>query len=100
MTRIFAALKMILTLRCEDSIRILSESRDGQVTWVERWAYRLHLIGCVPCRRFRRQIDFLRQAARLRGSEEPMPPGAAVELSQKTRDQILAKIRSANSEEA
>ena len=99
MSRIFAALKMILTLRCEDSIRILSESRDGQVTWVERWAYRLHLIGCVPCRRFRRQIDFIRRAARLRGAAEPLPPGTSVELSPKMRDQILAKIRAANSEE-
>ena len=96
--RIFRALKLILTLRCEDSIRILSESRDGPVSWVELWAYRLHLIGCVPCRRFRRQIDFIRRAARRRGSELYAAQATSARLSQKTRDRILAKFRVINSE--
>ena len=86
------ALKLILTLRCEGSIRFMSELQDSQIPWAQRWAYRLHLIGCVPCRQFRRQIGFIRRAARRRGQEEHAAP-MVVKLSQQTRDRILASIQ-------
>ena len=62
MKKFFAAAKLILTLKCEQSSRIVSDSMDRDLTSVERWAVRLHYIGCWSCRRFGRQMRQLREA--------------------------------------
>ena len=56
------AAKMVLTLVCDDSAHLLSDSLDRPLTHVERLALRLHLLICCNCRRFRRQIDFIHAA--------------------------------------
>ena len=58
------ALKMLLTLHCDEASRFTSDGLDRTLTPVERWALRLHLVSCRTCRRFRRQLAFLQQAAR------------------------------------
>lgn len=62
MRQFFAAAKLILTLKCEHSSRIVSDSLDRDLTTAERWAVRLHYIGCWSCRRFGRQMKQLREA--------------------------------------
>lgn len=64
-----AAVRLILTLKCEQSTRLVSQSLDGRLSWSERWAVRLHALCCRPCRRFKRQILFLRQALRCGGQD-------------------------------
>jgi len=52
----------LLTLRCEDSTRIISAEADGRVSRLDAWAIRLHLLCCAPCRAFRRQVTAMRDA--------------------------------------
>src|SRR5271170_2363215 len=51
----------LIKLSCDGATVLVSESLDGRSTWAERLALRLHLLCCPGCRRFARQMTFLRQ---------------------------------------
>lgn len=51
-------------LSCEEVTRLVSQSLDRRLSWTERWGVRLHQLYCLGCRRFARQLVFLREAAR------------------------------------
>lgn len=51
-------------LTCKQATRLASESFDRRLAWRERLGLRVHLLLCVACARFARQIRFLREAAR------------------------------------
>lgn len=80
-----ASIKLILTLHCDESTRIISEGLDRRLTFAERWAVRLHYLSCWSCRRFRRQLNLLRAAARAEGA----PNEASPSLSPEARRRIL-----------
>ena len=61
-----SAVVLILTLKCEHSTRIVSESFDRDLSFAECWAVRLHYIGCWSCRRFGKQMKQMRDAVRKR----------------------------------
>ena len=61
---VFRALKMLLALHCDEASHFMSDGLDRELTALERWALRLHLISCRACRRFRSQLAFLQAAAR------------------------------------
>jgi hypothetical protein len=63
---LWRALRLLLTMRCIESTRLISDGFERDLTRIERWAVRLHQISCRPCRRFRLQLAFLQQAARQR----------------------------------
>jgi hypothetical protein len=65
------ALKLLLTLHCEESTQLLSAGLERDLSAVERWAVRLHAVVCKQCRRFRRQLRFLQRAGRQWG-ERPV----------------------------
>lgn len=76
--KLLSAVKLILTLKCEQSTRIVSESLDRKLSPTERWAVRLHYIGCWSCRRFGKQLRMMRDAlqmhpARTSGDERLSP---------------------------
>lgn len=54
----------ILTIDCRQSSRLTSESLDRPLRWPERVALRMHRLGCWSCRRLKRQLAFLHDAAR------------------------------------
>jgi hypothetical protein len=89
---VLAKIHLILTLDCEQSSRIISESLDRHLTFSERWAVRLHYLGCWSCRRFKRQIEFLREAVRrkdeadLSDAESSSESGLSVDAKHKIRD--------------
>lgn len=60
MRSVVSAIRLLLTLRCEQSTRIVSESLDRELSAVERWSVRLHYISCWSCRRFGKQIRQMR----------------------------------------
>ena len=60
------ALRMLLTLRCHDSSRLMSQLRDEPLPAMEAWAVRLHHLSCRSCRRLHRQFAFLEAALRRR----------------------------------
>ena len=53
---------MILTLNCEDSARLTSESMDRPLNWAERAAVSGHRLVCSKSRRLNRQLLRMHQA--------------------------------------
>ncbi len=98
--KFLAALRLILTLRCEQSTRIVSDSLDMQLSFAERWAVRLHAIGCWSCRRFRRQLLLIRDAARARGESHDLEKWPVEGLSDDARLRILKAIRRSQGDES
>jgi len=89
--RFLHAAKLILTLKCEESSRIVSESMDRELTAVERWAVRMHVIGCWSCRRFGQQIRQLREAMKRHpdrtASEARLSPEAMKRIEEAIRNE-------------
>jgi len=54
----------ILMLRCEGASELASRELDEPLGPGERLAMWGHLLACGSCRRFRRQVRFLRRALR------------------------------------
>lgn len=84
----FKAAKLLLTLHCEESTRLMSDGLERDLSAVERWAVRLHFISCKACRRFRKQLQFLQAAAQRhteRCQDAKLPP--------QVRDQIRRGLR-------
>jgi hypothetical protein len=52
-----------LSPHCQEAIRLQSKSLDQALTPWQRLGLRIHLILCKWCRRYTKQIRFLRQAA-------------------------------------
>jgi len=84
----------LLNLPCRDMARLASDSLDRDLGRLERVALRSHLLYCVPCRRYARQVKILRQAlgrlaARLE-SDDPLPGPA---LPDAVRDEIKRAMK-------
>jgi hypothetical protein len=47
-------------ISCKDASRLISQIQEGYVPLGQRLRVRLHLIWCEACKRFERQIRFLR----------------------------------------
>ena len=71
MRRIFKNIWLILSLDCEQSAWLTSESFDRTLTVSERWAVRLHNAYCKKSRSLARQLQLLDQA--LRNSPDHIP---------------------------
>ena len=78
---VWRAIKMLLTLHCEESSRLMSDSFERDLSGVERWAVRLHFVSCRHCRRIRKQLEYLNRFARQRGD-------VAASLSPESRERI------------
>ena len=87
MKKFFAAAKLVLTLKCEHSTHLVSNSLDRDLSLVERCAIRLHYIGCWSCRRFGKQMRQLRSALKFH-------PEKTTEQEQLSTE-ALERIRSA-----
>ena len=51
-------------MNCKESTRLLSHAQDRPLRLRERLSLLLHLLTCLGCRNYRRQLDFLRRACR------------------------------------
>lgn len=87
-------LLQILTLRCEAASAMLSRELDEPLSRVERAALVCHLVACRSCRRFRGQVQRIRQALRLRNrlaalditDDEGLSPGARARIARAIRE--------------
>ncbi|MEM8866472.1 MAG: hypothetical protein AAGF31_13085 [Planctomycetota bacterium] len=91
---VWRAIKMLLTLRCEESTHLLSDSCHRKLTRVERWSVRLHQIGCSYCRKVAEQLQMVDQAARTRGAAWQEMPN---EVRQRIAATLIDKDKSADS---
>ncbi|MEJ2344501.1 MAG: zf-HC2 domain-containing protein [Gammaproteobacteria bacterium] len=79
-------------LTCKQTSRLVSEGLDRKLRLQERIGVRLHLWICKRCRRFERQLRFLRRVLRVgayEGSfpvEKPLPPEVAERIRRVLRD--------------
>jgi hypothetical protein len=83
----------VLSPCCRDAARLLSESMDRRLPLAERVGLRIHLLLCGLCRRYGRQLVFLRRLveAFTRITETPATPEAS-ELSPEARVRIRERL--------
>lgn len=79
-------------LTCRDASRLQSEALDKKLSFVQRLGLALHLAICKWCRRYGRQVRFLREAAH----EHPENLSEAVpqKLSAEARERIKQRLQS------
>ena len=51
-------------LSCRDATRLMSEENERELTARERLEIRMHNLMCRGCTNYRKQIAFIRRAAR------------------------------------
>ena len=80
-----------LSAGCKTASRLQSEALDHKLPFRQRFGLRVHLLLCKWCRRYGKQITFLRNAAHEHPDEmaEPVPQ----KLSDEGRDRIKQKLR-------
>ncbi len=84
-----------LLFSCRYMCQLSSEALDRKLAWNERLPRRIHLLLCQWCRRYNRQLRFLRK--NLGYYAKVFPEKKASEyLSEIGRDRILQKIREKN----
>ena len=81
----------VLSLDCNEAIRLQSDALDRPLSFSQRMGLRLHLLFCKWCLRYGRQIKFLRIVARdcdhVREPAQPLPAAA--------RERIRRALKSA-----
>ena len=80
----------LLNLPCEEVSELSSQALDRPLARSERLAVRLHTLYCSACRRFRRQLAFLRRVLRRLADADPAGPS----LPPEARDRIVRQMRS------
>ena len=92
-------LVQILTLRCQGASALASRALDERLRPDERLAMWGHLLACKSCRRFRRQLGFMRRALREsdggteRGTDvrDALPPEARARIEQAVAAALRAR---------
>jgi hypothetical protein len=95
MKKTIAAIRLLLTLTCHESARLMSAAEDRKLTDLESWALRLHFIGCHSCRRFRAQLRHLRRITSCRLSPETTEMIDDGRLSTAARQRIAVALHKA-----
>jgi hypothetical protein len=76
---------------CKSATRLQSEALDRKLPFHQRFGLRVHLLLCKWCRRYGKQITFLRDAAHEHPDEltEPVPQ----KLSNEARERIKRTLQ-------
>ncbi|MHC4508067.1 MAG: anti-sigma factor family protein [Planctomycetota bacterium] len=88
---------LILTMRCDQASQLMSRAQEKPLSRPERWALSFHLLICRLCRKYNRQLRFLR--AVLTRMVDPQtydavaPPLLDPEQIRAFQDRLLEKIR-------
>ena len=77
-------------LSCRDASRLISVGQDRHLSLAERVGLRLHLWMCDSCRRFEKQLGYLRQVLRRGWAEGDLPMDRR--LSDEARQRILQSL--------
>ena len=94
MKRLADALKTgfrALVPNCREASRLQSEALDHPLSLPKRFGLRLHLLVCKWCRRYGKQIRFLRQA--LRQHTDETNEATSHTLSPEARERLKRSLR-------
>jgi hypothetical protein len=86
--RWLTALRIRLLPTCREMSRHSSHTLDAPMPRLDQIGFRLHLLICRFCRRYRMQLVWLRRAA-LRSSAQPQPPRQLTESGRTRLKQAL-----------
>lgn len=78
-------------LTCKQATHLVSQRLDSKLSRRERIALRIHVWMCRNCRRFERQLQFIRHAFQ-RGVQEGQVPGDK-SLSQQGKERIRQALQ-------
>ncbi len=97
MHRFLDALNFMFAISCDKATRLMSDSMERKLTFVERFALVGHLLACKTSRRFRRQMKSLRQELH-QGFDEADTDRSdnsrlAFHLSTRARERIRAELQ-------
>src|SRR5262245_48523846 len=81
----------VLSPNCRQAARLQSAALDRKLPILQRVGLRLHLLLCAWCRRYGKQLRFLRDAAHEHPDE--MVEVAPRELSDEARERIKRNLR-------
>ena len=76
---------------CREASRLQSEALDHPLPLAQRFGLRVHLLLCKWCRRYGKQIRFLRQAVHEHPDE--VNQAAPQTLSPEARDRLQRSLR-------
>jgi hypothetical protein len=86
-------------MTCKDASRLISEGQERPLGRSERWSLRFHLWLCDNCRRFDRQIRFIRQAMQSLGSRvetDEQGPKLSPDAKDRIRQSLSEQDRSSS----
>jgi hypothetical protein len=92
-------IRMILSLSCAASSRLLSDRLDRALSRTERTALLFHLLVCHPCRQFRRNLRLMRSLVHHMTEQNLSGEQSATTLAPDERARILETVTRAESEE-
>ena len=76
---------------CKTATRLQSEALDHKLPFRQRFGLRVHLLLCKWCRRYGKQVTFLRNAAHEHPDEIAEP--ITQRLSDEARERIKQRLR-------
>ena len=79
-------------LTCKEATRLVSEAQDRRLGWSERIGLGFHLLICVWCRRYARQIRFLTRALRSNTAKASASPVAHLDNAARSRIKESLKV--------
>ncbi len=82
----------VLSPSCQEATRLQSEAMNRKLSCLQRIGLRLHLVLCKWCRRYGKQVNFLRSAAHQ--CEEHRSPELPQKLSPEARERIKQRLQS------
>jgi hypothetical protein len=85
----------VLSAKCRETTQLLSLQLDEDLTTRQWWAMTLHMVACVPCRRFRRQLHLITELLKEAGPAMELDGDAVAGLSPETRERLRVVLRRA-----
>jgi len=81
-----------LSLSCKAATRLQSEALDRKLPLRQRFGLRVHLMLCKWCRRYGKQITFLREVAHEHPDElaKPVPQKLSNEAKERIKQRLQA----------
>ena len=80
-----------LSPSCKEVTRLQSAALDRKLTLLQRLGLRIHLVLCKWCRRYGKQITFLRSATQRCAEDEQLSPPQV--LPSEARERIKRRLR-------